>query len=309
MTTIDLAYFNFEHGGLIGGGARGGGSGYDFTGLVRVMGEDDRWPNLFVMGEGDRYEFNGGQGKWGAVAAMRAAGGRPYVPLPCELPRQWGPFAPVIFYDAQTVVVSRFYDHRAPDFAARNSNLVTIRPVTGGDELYVTTTHGDLNDPALRESDAKAMRWLANPTVLSAILADWNEVLSGPHHEPQDLDAPHYDKPHQILYRLRRGLDGRPVEPRRLETRAMDYLCGWWDEQRDERVGGVGFHDAAELAGIYTGTNLPKPSGRQCTQIDHILLNTPLAARVVPGSTRIHEPLDPAKPDSDHKRISVTVDL
>src|SRR6266536_6036411 len=74
VTAIDLAYFNFEHGGLIGGGARGGGSGYEYTGLVRVMGEDDRWPNLFVMGEGDRYDFNGGEGMWGAVAAMRAAG-------------------------------------------------------------------------------------------------------------------------------------------------------------------------------------------------------------------------------------------
>jgi hypothetical protein len=37
------------------------------------MGEDDRWPHLFVMGEGDYYDFFGGKGMWGAVEAMRAA--------------------------------------------------------------------------------------------------------------------------------------------------------------------------------------------------------------------------------------------
>ena len=73
------------------------------------------------------------------------------------------------------------------------------------------------------------------------------------------------------------------------------------------REGGIGFVDMAEQAGIYTGTNLPKPNGRQCSQIDHILLSPALADRVVPGSACIHEPVDPESPDSDHKRLSVTV--
>jgi len=90
VTEIDFAYFNYEHGGLTGGHdhAYSSGRGYDFGGLVRVAGDQGRWPHILIMGEGDRYEFAGGEGMWEAAAAMRAAGGRPYVPLACELPRE-----------------------------------------------------------------------------------------------------------------------------------------------------------------------------------------------------------------------------
>jgi len=43
---------------------------------------------------------------WEAAAAMRAAGGRAYVPLLGSLPRDWGPYAPVIFVDTQTIVIA-----------------------------------------------------------------------------------------------------------------------------------------------------------------------------------------------------------
>ncbi len=118
MTEIDFAYFNYEHGGLIDGHdhAYSSGRGYRFDGLVRVAGDQGRWAHILTMGEGDRYEFAGGQGMWEAAAAMRAAGGRPYVPLACELPRE-GAYAPVIFVDPQAVVIRRFYYHRLPDHA------------------------------------------------------------------------------------------------------------------------------------------------------------------------------------------------
>ena len=45
------------------------------------------------MGEADRYELAGGEGMWEAAAAMRDAGGLPYVPLVCELPAE-GLYAP-----------------------------------------------------------------------------------------------------------------------------------------------------------------------------------------------------------------------
>lgn len=307
---VDLAYFNYEHGGLIGATSRGDEfRGYDYTGLVRVLGEDDRWPHLFVMGEGDFYDYFGGMGMWGAVEAMRAAGGRAYVPLPCSLPREWGPFAPVIFYDAQSLLVDRFFDHRAPGFGARNRNLLRIKPVSGGDMLHVATLHGDMYDEIYRSADAKELRWLADERHLSAVLADFNETLSGPQFEPRDLEDPRfYNEPWQYLHRLRHT-DGRADRPYRRTTGALDYLCGYWDQSQARRVGGIGFVDVAEQTQIYTGTNLPKEGGRQPVQLDHILLNTPLAKRVLPGTVRIHEPLDPENPDSDHKRISVTVEL
>jgi hypothetical protein len=257
------------------------------------------------MGEGDYYEYWGGAGMWGASEAMREAGGRAYVPLPCHLPREWGPFAPVIFFDAQTLIVKRYFDRRAPDFAERNRNTIILRPVRGGDDLHVATLHGDLHEAVYRLADAKNLRWLADEDKLSVVLADWNETLSGPAYEPTDLeDTSIYDKPAQFLHRLRHT-DGRPNRPYRRTTYALDYLCGHWDETEDRRVGGIGWVDIAEQAGIVTGTNLPKPSGRQCVQLDHILLNKTASERVVPGSACIHEPLDPHP--SDHRRVSVSI--
>jgi hypothetical protein len=110
---IDLAYFNYAHGGMANASSRGEKppSGYDFTGLVRVMQE--RWPHVLVMGEGDYYEYFGGAGMWGAAEAMREAGGRAYMPLPCQLPREGGPFAPCVFFDAQTLIVKHWCCYRA----------------------------------------------------------------------------------------------------------------------------------------------------------------------------------------------------
>lgn len=307
ITEIDLAYFNYEHGGMINDSSRGANppGGYDFTGLVRVMRE--RWPHVLVMGEGDYYEYFGGAGMWDAAEAMREAGGRAYVPLPCQLPREWGPFAPCIFFDASTLIVKRWFDHRAPDFAARNRNVLQVRPVGGSEYLYIATGHGDLHDEHYRNADAKNFRWLAFEGVLSALLLDWNEHLSGPQFEPTDLeDRAIYNQPARHLHRMRHT-SGVPDRPYRRTTGALDYLCGAWNERTGRREGGIGFVDVAEQAGIFTGTNLPKPNGRQCTQLDHILVSPDAAERVVPDSACIHEPVDPDAPDSDHKRVSVTV--
>ncbi|MFC0435044.1 hypothetical protein [Kutzneria buriramensis] len=304
---IDLAYFNYAHGGLTNPTSRGENppGGYDFTGLVRVMRE--RWPHVLVMGEGDLYEYFGGAGMWGAAEAMREAGGRAYIPLPCQLPREGGAFAPCIFFDAQTLIVKRFFDHRAPDFAARNRNLLKVRPVDGEEILHVVTGHGDLNEDVYRTADAKGWRWLAYDDRLSAALLDMNEHLSGPKREPTDLeDRALVEQPARFLHRMRHTA-GIPDRPYRRTTSALDFLCGAWNDQEGRRTGGIGFVDMAEQAGIFTSTNLLKPSGRQGTQIDHILLSPALANRVVPGSGCIHEPVDPDNPDSDHKRLSVTV--
>jgi hypothetical protein len=308
VTAVDIAYWNFAHGGVQPAATRGAvPTGYNFEGLVRVMGEGDRWPHVIVMGEGDYYTFWGGAGMWGAAEAMRDAGGRAYVPLPCHLPREWGPFAPVIFFDAQTLIVRRYFDGRAPDFAERNRNTLIVRPAAGGEDLlHLAALHGDLHEAVYRLADAKNLRWLAGEDKLSVVLADWNEHLSGPAFEPADLeDTSIYDKPHEYLHRLRHT-DGRPDRPFRRTTYSLDYLCGHWDETAQRRVGGIGFVDVAEQAGITTGTNLPRPNGRQCVQLDHILLNTALAERVVPGSACIHPPLEPHP--SDHLRVSVTVE-
>lgn len=313
MTAVDLAYINYWHGGLAGDPARSDGCGcsYDFRGLVRMAGEDQRWPDLLVMGEGVHYSHNGGKGLFGAAQAMLEAGGPNYLPLPCTLPRDWGDYAPVMFVNPQKLSVHRFYGTWAPGWSARVRNLLMVRPIGSTQLLHVTTTHGDMGTPEYRLADAQGMRWLADDRLLSAILADWNETLSGPGHEPTDLGNPRlYQYPWKRNHRLRTqpGYPGRPKKPFEMATHAMDYLVGYWDTGY-EWVDGIGFVDVCHQAGILTPTNLTRPDGPQGKQLLHILLNGPLSERVVPGTTRVHEPIDPTHPDSDHKRLSVTVEV
>jgi len=91
------------------------------------------------------------------------------------------------------------------------------------------------------------------------------------------------------------------------DTRALDYLIGYWDESRGCRAGGIGFSDVAELARDYTPTQVPVPDGRQRRAIDRLLVNEPWAGAVIPGSYQVHQPADPGHPDSDHLRVSVAI--
>ena len=193
MTEIDFAYFNFEHGGLVAGEDRfySSGCGYRFDGLVRVAGDQGRWPHVLMMGEGDRYELAGGEGMWEAAAAMRAAGGRSYVPLACELPAE-GLYAPVIFVDPQAIVIRRFYYHRLPDHAARYSNLlIATLPGRPWSEIFrVRTGHGALYGGDSRLADAMRLRRLADPALPTVVAMDWNSVPSGPLWEDTALGNP-----------------------------------------------------------------------------------------------------------------------
>jgi endonuclease/exonuclease/phosphatase family metal-dependent hydrolase len=311
---IDFAYFNYEHGGLADGHdhAYSSGRGYRLGGLARVAGDGGRWPHILVMGEGDRYELSGGEGMWEAAAAMRAAGGRPYVPLPCELPAE-GLYAPVIFVDPQAVVVRRWFYHRLPDHAPRNSNLlVASLPGRPAREIFrVRTGHGALNGGDSRLADAMRLRRLADPRIPTLVAMDFNSVPSGPMWEDKGLNdpelwghqAPQWRRSHRVLWRHGRQQAG-PYVP---DTRALDYLIGWWDRAQQRRIGGIGFYDAAELAGEHTPTQVPVPQGWQRRAIDRVLVNEPWKDAIVPGSFHVHQPADPAHPDSDHLRVSVAV--
>jgi hypothetical protein len=95
--------------------------------------------------------------------------------------------------------------------------------------------------------------------------------------------------------------------PYRADTRALDYLIGYWDGT--QRVGGVGFFDVAELAADPAPTQPPEPGGWQRRTIDRILVNQPCRDAIVPGSYQVHQPADPGHPDSDHLRVSVAIQI
>jgi len=313
VTEIDFAYFNYEHGGLIDGQDRffSSGRGYNLGGLVRVAGDSDRWAHILIMGEGDRYELAGGEGMFEAAAAMRAAGGPPYVPLAGERPDE-GLYGPVIFVDPRAVVIRRFFYHRLPDHAPRYSNLLVASLPGGPQKVFrVRTGHGALSGGDERLAEAKKLRRLADPSIPTLVAMDWNSVPSGPDWEDQELNDPalwgqpgqEWARAHRVRWEHGPGQAG-PYVP---DTQALDYLIGWWDPGQGRRIGGAGFFDAAELSADATATQVPAADGRQRRAIDRILVNRPWASAIVAGSYQVHQPADPAHPDSDHLRVSVTV--
>jgi endonuclease/exonuclease/phosphatase family metal-dependent hydrolase len=309
MAEIDFAYFNYEHGGArrAAGGIPDDMPGhYDYSGLVRVAGDGGRWPHILIMGEGDWYGYNGGKGAWGAAAAMRDAGGRCYVPLVCDLPREWGPFAPVIFADTQAIVIRRFYDPLLPDRAGRNRNLL-VASLAGRTEVFrVRASHGDVFSGTMRLEDARTFTRLAQEEIPCLLAADWNCVPSGPMWADTAINEPRlWDQPWKRAHRIRWRHGPAQAGPHEPDTRALDYLIGYWHE--GQRAGGIGFYDAAELAGDPTPTQTPAPDGRLRRAIDRILVNKPWAGALVPGSYQVHQLADPAHPDSDHLRVSVAI--
>lgn len=315
---LQIDYINFEHGGRKAAGGIGrandlidlDGVRWDFTGLVRVMSTGD-WPDILVMGEGDYYRYSGSAPAWGAANALRAARGPAYTPLPGSLPREWGPYAPVVFVNLATITVHRWYDAAAPDFAARTRNTL-VASCGSSEEFEIVAVHGDVFSGGQRLADARELHRLADPSVPCAIVGDLNGTLSGPDWEPQDLNDPTIYPPEQawrLSWREKWSPELQRTGTHVQDTDALDYLCGAWvpgePDEPGRRVGGVGFADAAELSNDPTPTQLPRKDGRQPTAIDHILLNQPFADRLV--SYQVHQPVDPEHPDSDHLRISVVI--
>lgn len=322
MTEIDFMYWNFAHGGRRGKGV------YDLRPLVRVVGHQNRWPAVLIVGEADEYDYAGGAGLWDAAAAMRDANGPAYIPLMCGLPRDWGPYAPAMFVDTQRLQVHRFYDHRLPDFAARLRNILELRIPGRSDIFRVGTGHGDLSGGEQRLADARMYRMLdaGVPTIIGM---DWNCVLSGPQWEPGDLND-RTKWPHLRMLSNRAHWQHGPAQlgPYRADTRALDYLCGYWFEAQPrwhwrrllrlssarttgQRLGGIGFHWVGELAGDTSPTNQPQRNGRQRLQIDGFIVNDLWRDRVVPGSFCVQEDLspDPNNPDSDHLAVRVAINV
>lgn len=310
MTRVQFDYLNYQHFGNRHPNAHRGeysGFGFDYEGLAQIMGEGDP-PDVFVMGEGDRAEFNGGEGGYEAARALRAVTGRPYVPLFGGLPRQTGPLAPIIFFDPQTISVFRWYDHRLLGFLERNRNLLVATLPGSDEEFEIVAVHLDNNNGKTRLDDAVELVRGARGT-RRVVLGDFNGTQSGPQWEAGDFDIPG-----RLTSRSRWGKavfrhGPRQDGPYEEDTQALDLMLGWWDEDTGHRVGGAGYYDVAELEGNHTPTQMEVPWGRKPRNIDKILVTDPFKDAVVPGSYRVFEPKDPERPKSDHKRVSVTLEV
>ena len=149
--------------------------------------------------------------------------------------------------------------------------------------------------------------------LLHTTLATWHllarrdggiqQGLNGP--ELWGPQAPQWRRAHRVLWQHGPQQAG-PFVP---DTGALDYLIGWWDPERQRGTGGIGFCDAAGPASDCTPAQLPVPQGWQCRAIDRILVSKPWKDAIVPGSFQVHQPADPASPDSGHLRVSVAADV
>lgn len=272
-------------------------------GLVRLVGDGDDWPDIAVIGEAEQWNLHGQRGKFMAINALNAASKRCYNIEVGTLPREWGPIGPALLWDQNKASVHAFYSGREEVFYARNRNIGVVSPREHPERVMnILGWHGDIQSYLLQLIDAQGMRRLSNPSRPNMILADWNCTLDGPNFAlpPDFADA--YTHIRQYMGMIE--YDPRnPHGPHRPNTLALDYLCGVWEN--GHRVGGLGFVSAAERAGIYTPTTIGYPVPRQ---IDVGLLNASAALMLLPDTVRIHQPIDPANPDSDHCRLSFTID-
>jgi len=99
----------------------------------------------------------------------------------------------------------------------------------------VVAVHGDLYSGDMRLADSQALRRLADPAVPSLVAGDWNSVPSGPDWEDRELNDPRFWPPDKHWARAPWVLwQHGPAQagPQVPDTRALDYLIGWWDQAR-----------------------------------------------------------------------------
>jgi endonuclease/exonuclease/phosphatase family metal-dependent hydrolase len=303
VVTLELAVFNFAQGGLVGG-INGSRRDHDFSGLVEAMQGD--WPDLLVLCEGAFYTDRGNAGAFAAATAMREAGGRAYMPLPGSLPGN-DTLAPVLFADPQTVVVHRFHSGREPDHRDVQRNLCVASRAGSTERFGLLARHFDVDSGEHRLQEAQQLRRYGNPDFPCAIAGDFNSHPSGPHWTVGNFDQA---QPHRRVTKsaFPPHVDADGNEHHTCDTRALDFLLGPWHEPTGTRLGGAGFWDAAELFKDYTPTvNNLEPGTFGPMTLDRVLVNEPWKDALT--SYRVHAPDDPEAPPSDHRRITVEIDV
>lgn len=300
-----ISEFNFAAGGLVDG-IWGKRRDYDFTRLQDAM-SDGAWPDILVLCEGAWYRHNGGAGVFGAATAMREAGGRAYMPLPGTLTGDRGPLAPIVFVDLQTVIVHHWYSGIEPDRMRPRTNLLVASRAGSREQWRLIAAHWDVNDPAARMRDARNLRPYARPETPAIVVGDFNSHPSGPHWTVGNFEeAPAWRRYSKARWPPQRSEADLLVDE--CDTDALDFLLGRWSPELGSRRDGVGFHCVAELVGDTTPTVNPGGWGTFGPMVlDRFLVNQSWVPAV--RDYQVHVPRDPANPPSDHRRITVDLDI
>jgi hypothetical protein len=299
---LATALFNYESGGFNKDSRR-----HEFGKLSAAFAHLTTAPALIVQCEGRSYAELGGEGLYGAAAALSETLGVRYVGLLGHLDR--GPIAPAVFYDPETLTVRSWVGHDSHGVFDdwRNVGWFTVN-ATGG-RLGVVAQHWDPTCGDRRLFEAKQVgRFGPHPDPV-LLCGDLNASASGPLLPQRRWPA---------AAPMRRHHEGIVVGDEVVaDTRALDYLIGAYHEDCGERHDGMGFDAVCEQAHT-TGTppeqayapTVNRDIDQGAVIKDWLLTNAALTPAYIPGTYRVHlPPDDPKERSSDHNLVTASFDL
>jgi hypothetical protein len=307
VTRIDIALFNYES-----GGARPSG-GYDFRSLQRAVAQAEAIPTLILLCEAKNYRDRAGEAKYAAAEALSDELVVPYAVEVGSMAR--GPMPPAIFYNPEVLVLRRWWNQDDPGvyddqrnvarFAVRDSGPVA----EGRSEFLAFVHHFEPLSGDTRLEEARRVSRYGEAQPLPVIGGgDLNATASGRHLPQRDWTAASFGA---RSHKGRVGPDG-VWGP---DTRALDYLIGTWDEDTQQRIDGCGLHSVAEMAWRLDRTWPILPTVNENVDagggllIDWILVNEAMGPHVIPDSYKVHIPDERYPHPSDHRLVTVTVEL
>ncbi|MGI5214907.1 hypothetical protein [Plantactinospora sp. CA-290183] len=307
MTCIDVALINYQDGGLRKDG------GYDFRPLQRAFAVAPAPPALILFCEAKKYADEAGVPMYGAAEALSDELGVPY-----SVDLGWmqrGPMPPAVFWNPNVLTLRRWWRPGATGAYLDQVNVAKFAVVDSGAtaaeraEFLAFVHHLSNVSGDDRLEEARRIGRYGSMQQLPVIGGgDFNSTASGKH-LPQRRweEAPFPSRRHKGML----GPDGKWGP----DTRAMDYLIGWWDKETGQRKDGAGLHAVAELAWRDDPSKLIVPTVNEGVDpggellIDYLLVNDAMLPSVIPGSYQVHIP-DPSAPyPSDHRLVTMQLDL
>jgi hypothetical protein len=306
MTRVDVALFNYEDGGRQSDGT------YNFTKLQRAFADVEAPPAVLLLCEAKNWRDHAGAAKYAAAEALSAELGVPYTVELGSMAR--APMPPAIFWNPNVLTLRSWWqpdDHSVYEdqrniarFAINDSSPVA----DGRREFLAWVHHFEPLSGDVRLEEARRISRVGKHTLPVVGGGDMNATASGKHLPQRDwMAAPFSSRSHKGVL----GPDGTWGP----DARAIDYLIGQWDEQAQQRRDGCGLHAVAEMAWwlkpdqpiLPTVNDSVDPGGGLL--IDWLLVNEAMRPYVVPESYEVHLPDPMLPPPSDHRLVTVTLNL
>lgn len=308
-TEISFGLFNYENGGRQSDGS------YDLSGLQEAFSSEDiEAPDIIMINEAKGWRRDGNIMLHAAANALSRQLQRPYAP---EIGQgiRGDATTPALLYDPRVVRLDFWGD----ESALNNDKINYGKMRTVGRkaaQFCVSIQHWHPGDGWLRTIEAHETKAIVTgpPTLLAG---DLNNSASGPHVDMDWTKAPDHLRGSKAIL--------LPNGEYAADTTAMDLMLGDWDWEDGYRTRqvqalarqAIGWNALAELA-YYSGTppeEAFKPTVNKSDEdgggllIDWMLVNDAWREGLVPHTYRVHEPLDPTKPPSDHRLVTATMEI